>query len=49
MQDWGKRLLEIQESLQSIQARMTGDAAGGASRDAAGDDEDDGIAGAAGA
>ena len=25
MQDWGKRLLEIQESLQGIHARMTGD------------------------
>jgi hypothetical protein len=27
MQDWGKRLLEIQESLQSIHERMTGEAA----------------------
>ncbi|MFT7537177.1 MAG: hypothetical protein ACI85K_003134 [Hyphomicrobiaceae bacterium] len=25
MQDWGKRLLEIQESLQGIHARMTGE------------------------
>ena len=25
MQDWGQRLLEIQESLQGIHARMTGD------------------------
>ena len=45
MQDWGRRLLEIQESLQGIHARMTGDvkvddAAGGdaAGGDAAGGD-----------
>ena len=35
MQDWGQRLLEIQESLQGIHARMTGDTKG---RDVSGDD-----------
>lgn len=57
MQDWGQRLLEIQESLQGIHARMTGDvkvddAAGGdaAGGDAAGGDVNGGDAlGAAGA
>jgi hypothetical protein len=43
MQDWGKRLLEIQESLQSIHERMTGEAAlgddgGKQSDDESGDD-----------
>ena len=40
MQDWGQRLLEIQESLQDIHARMTGDARDSDTkgRDAAGDD-----------
>jgi hypothetical protein len=48
MQDWGKRLLEIQESLQGIHARMTGE---GTVDDSSGDDSSvgDGPAEAAGA
>lgn len=48
MQDWGKRLLEIQESLQGIHARMTGE---GAADDSSADDGSvgDGPAEAAGA
>lgn len=48
MQDWGKRLLEIQESLQGIHARMTGE---GTADDSSADDSSvgDGPAEAAGA
>lgn len=37
MQDWGKKLLEIQEQLQGIHERMTGEAPPGAGDKAAGD------------
>jgi hypothetical protein len=50
MQDWGKRLLEIQESLQSIHERMTGEAALGDDGGKPNDDESgDDLSEAAGA
>tara|TARA_R110002072_G_scaffold241027_12_gene399793 strand:+ start:8650 stop:9045 length:396 start_codon:yes stop_codon:yes gene_type:complete len=56
MQDWGKRLLEIQESLQGIHARMTGEGEAGdgpaenrSAEDRPADGLADGLSGAAGA
>ena len=48
MQDWGKRLLEIQESLKGIHERMTGEALEEGEGDDLDDDQGGGLAEAAG-